>query len=72
MILSKTEGMCSVAFKTRHTQQVLVQAGSSVAVPYTIVPLVVGKPALEVIVLAAGEKGGDRIQKTLRVVVSDR
>lgn len=72
VILTKTDGMCSVAFKTRHIQQVQVQAGSSVAVPYTIVPLVVGRPALEVTVLAADERGSDRIRKTLRVVVSDR
>uniref|UniRef100_A0A672FYF9 Complement component c3b, tandem duplicate 2 n=1 Tax=Salarias fasciatus TaxID=181472 RepID=A0A672FYF9_SALFA len=40
----------SIAFKDRHTQEVTLPAGSSVAVPYTIVPLVVGKLPLEVMV----------------------
>jgi len=65
----KTEGMCSIAFKDKHTQEVSLPAGSSVTVPYTIVPLVVGKLPLEVMVVARG-MGGDRIQKHLRVVVS--
>lgn len=67
----KTEGICSIAFKDRHTQEVTVPAGSSIAVPYTIVPLVVGKHPLEVMVLGRDMTGGDRIQKLLRVVVSD-
>lgn len=66
----KTEGMCSVAFKERHTQEVTLPAGSSVVVPYTIVPLVVGKLPLEVMVVGRDLTGGDRIQKFLRVVVS--
>lgn len=66
----KTEGMCSIAFKDRHTQEVTLAAGSSVAVPYTIVPLVVGKLPLEVMVVGRDMMGGDRIQKFLRVVVS--
>uniref|UniRef100_A0A3B4ZLY2 Complement C3-like n=1 Tax=Stegastes partitus TaxID=144197 RepID=A0A3B4ZLY2_9TELE len=69
VVLMKTEGMCSVAFKDRHTQEVTVRAGSSVAVPYTIVPLVVGKLPLEVMVVARDMLGGDRIQKLLRVVL---
>ena len=70
VVLMKTEGMCSIAFKDRHTQEVTLPAGSSVAVPYTIVPLVVGKLPLEVMVVGRDLTGGDRIQKSLRVVVS--
>ena len=70
VVLVKTVGMCSIAFKKSHTQEVTVPAGSSVAVPYTIVPLVVGKLPLEVMVVARGTTAGDRIQKQLRVVVS--
>ena len=66
----KTEDMCSVAFKDRHTQDIVVPAFSSIAVPYTIVPLVVGKLPLEVMVAGRDMMGGDRIQKLLRVVVS--
>lgn len=66
----KTESMCSIAFKDRHTQEVKVPAGSSVMVPYTIVPLVVGKLPIEVMVAGRDMMGGDRIQKFLRVVVS--
>ncbi|XP_034756642.1 complement C3-like isoform X2 [Etheostoma cragini] len=69
VVLMKTEGMCSVAFKESHTQEVTLPAGSSVAVPYTIVPLVVGKLPLEVMVVARGTTAGDRIQKQLRVVL---
>ncbi|XP_030585665.1 complement C3-like [Archocentrus centrarchus] len=69
VVLKKTEGMCSVAFKDSHRQEVTVPAGSSIAVPYTIVPLVVGKHPLEVIVLARDAMGGDRVQKFLRVVL---
>lgn len=65
----RTESMCSIAFKDRHTQVVTVPAGSSIAVPYTIIPLVVGKQPIEVMV-ADREDVGDRIQKILRVVVS--
>lgn len=68
----KTENMCSMAFKDRHTQEVKVAAGSSVAVLYTIVPLAVGKLPLEVMVVGRGLTGEDRIQKLLRVVVSSR
>ncbi|XP_040003011.1 complement C3-like isoform X3 [Xiphias gladius] len=69
VVLMKTEGMCSIAFKDRHTQEVTLAAGSSVAVPYTIVPLVVGKLPLEVMVVGRDMMGGDRIQKFLRVVL---
>ncbi|XP_051801045.1 complement C3-like [Acanthochromis polyacanthus] len=69
VVLMKTEGMCSIAFKDRHTQEVTVSAGSSVAVPYTIVPLVVGALPLEVMVAGRDLTGGDRIQKSLRVVL---
>lgn len=68
----KTEHMCSIAFKDRHTQELKVAAGSSVAVPYTIVPLAVGKLPVEVMVVGRGLTGEDRIQKLLRVVVSSR
>uniref|UniRef100_A0A3Q3AZ10 Complement component c3b, tandem duplicate 1 n=1 Tax=Kryptolebias marmoratus TaxID=37003 RepID=A0A3Q3AZ10_KRYMA len=69
VVLMKTEGVCSVAFKDRHTQEVTVATGSSVAVPYTIVPLVVGKLPLEVMVVGRDMMGGDRVQKFLRVVL---
>lgn len=66
----KTDHMCSIAFKDRHTQEVTLPAGSSVVVPYTIVPLAVGKLPLEVMVVGRDMMGGDRVQKFLRVVVS--
>ncbi|XP_070684604.1 venom factor-like [Pempheris klunzingeri] len=69
VVLMKTEGICSIAFKDRHTQEVTLAAGSSVAVPYTIVPLVVGKLPLEVMVVERDNRGADRIQKLLRVVL---
>ncbi|KAM6940226.1 complement C3-like [Xenentodon cancila] len=69
VVLMMTEGMCSVAFKDRHTQEVTLTAGSSVVVPYTIVPLVVGKLPLEVMVAGRDMMGGDRVQKFLRVVL---
>lgn len=70
VVLMKTEHMCSIAFKDRHTQEVRVPIGSSVMVPYTIVPLAVGKLPLEVMVLGRDMTGADRVQKLLRVVVS--
>lgn len=69
VVLMKTEDICSIAFKDRHTQEVKLAAGSSVVVPYTIVPLVVGKLPLEVMVVGRDMMGGDRIQKFLRVVL---
>ncbi|KAM7010094.1 complement C3-like [Tautogolabrus adspersus] len=69
VVLMKTEGMCSIAFKDRHTQELTLAPGSSVMVPYTIVPLVVGKLPLEVMVVGRDSTGGDRIQKLLRVVM---
>lgn len=66
----KTEGICSIAFKDKHTQEVTLPAGSSIAVPYTIVPLEVGKLPLEVAVVARDMRGSDRMRKLLRVVVS--
>ncbi|XP_068460339.1 complement C3-like [Clinocottus analis] len=68
VMLMKTEDMCSIAFKRKNTQEVMVPAGSSVTVPYTIMPLVVGKLPLEVMVVSRG-MGGDRVQKQLRVVL---
>ncbi|XP_076583711.1 venom factor-like [Chaetodon auriga] len=69
VVLMKTEDICSVAFKDKHTQEVTLPAGSSIAVPYTIVPLAVGKLPLEVMVVGRDLMGGDRIQKFLRVVM---
>lgn len=69
VVLMKTEGICSIAFKEKHTQEVSLAAGASFAVPYTIVPLVVGKLPLEVMVVGRDMMGGDRIQKHLRVVL---
>ncbi|XP_071384057.1 venom factor-like [Centroberyx affinis] len=69
VVLMKTEGMCSVAFNEKHMQEVTLPAGSSLVVPYTIVPLVVGKLPVEVMVVGRDMTGGDRIQKLLRVVM---
>ncbi|KAF7650478.1 hypothetical protein LDENG_00125500 [Lucifuga dentata] len=69
VVLMKTEGMCSIAFKDRHTQEVTLAAGSSLVVPYTIVPLVVGKLPLEVMVLGRDLTGADGVRKLLRVVM---
>ncbi|XP_075871782.1 complement C3-like isoform X2 [Nelusetta ayraudi] len=69
VVLMRTERMCSVAFKDRHTQEVTVPAGSSVAVPYTIVPLAVGMLPLEVMVLGRDLTGADGVKKELRVVM---
>ncbi|KAE8300564.1 A.superbus venom factor 1 [Larimichthys crocea] len=69
VVLMKTKDICSIAFKDRHTQEVKLAAGSSVVVPYTIIPLVVGKLPLEVMVVGRDMMGGDRIQKFLRVVL---
>uniref|UniRef100_G3N4I6 Anaphylatoxin-like domain-containing protein n=1 Tax=Gasterosteus aculeatus aculeatus TaxID=481459 RepID=G3N4I6_GASAC len=69
VVLMKTEGICSIAFKDKHTQEVTLPAGSSIAVPYTIVPLEVGKLPLEVAVVARDMRGSDRMRKLLRVVL---
>ncbi|XP_058497234.1 complement C3-like [Solea solea] len=69
VVLMKTEDMCSIAFRDRHTQELTLPAGSTKVVRYTIVPLVVGKLPLEVMVVARDLMGGDRIQKSLRVVL---
>uniref|UniRef100_A0A672YZ56 Complement component c3b, tandem duplicate 2 n=1 Tax=Sphaeramia orbicularis TaxID=375764 RepID=A0A672YZ56_9TELE len=69
VVLMKTNDMCSIAFKDRHTQEISVPARSSVAVPYTIVPQVVGKLPIEVMVVNRDMTGQDRIQKLLRVVL---
>ncbi|XP_054634136.1 complement C3-like [Dunckerocampus dactyliophorus] len=69
VVLMKTEDMCSIAFKDRHTQEVTLAAGTSKAVPYTIMPLAVGKLPIEVMVVARDMMGGDRVQKLLRVVM---
>ncbi|XP_075316041.1 A.superbus venom factor 1-like, partial [Odontesthes bonariensis] len=69
VVLMKTEGICSVAFKDSHTKELKLPAGSSVVVPYTIMPLVVGKLPLEIMVVARDLMGGDRVQKVLRVVL---
>lgn len=66
----KTEGVCSVAFKSKHTKELNLVAGTTAVVPYTIVPLVSGKVPLEVMVVGRDMTGGDRVKKHLRVVVS--
>lgn len=70
VILSKTEGMCSVAFRRPHRQQVLVPASSSKLITYTIIPLKTGELPLEVMVIAHSFIELDRVRKNLRVVVS--
>ncbi|CAL8332854.1 unnamed protein product [Lota lota] len=69
VVLMVTEGICSVAFSEKHTQEVDLPAGGTVVVPYTLVPLVVGKLPVQVMVVGRDMKGGDRIEKTLRVVL---
>nr|XP_061792030.1 complement C3-like [Nerophis lumbriciformis] len=69
VVLMKTEDMCSVAFRDRHTQEVTLPAGTSKAVPYTIMPLAVGQLPIEVMVVARDMIVGDRVQKPLRVVM---
>ncbi|KAM6972588.1 LOW QUALITY PROTEIN: complement C3-like [Aplochiton taeniatus] len=69
VVLMKTEGMCSVAFSERHTQDLKLAARSSLVVPFTVVPLVTGQLPLEVMVLGKYWSGGDRVQKLLNVVV---
>ncbi|XP_061686699.1 complement C3-like [Syngnathoides biaculeatus] len=69
VVLMKTDDMCSVAFRDRHTQEVTLPAGTSKAVPYTIMPLAVGQLPIEVMVVARDMLDGDRVQKLLRVVM---
>ncbi|XP_061770767.1 complement C3-like [Nerophis ophidion] len=69
VVLMKTEDVCSVAFRDRHTQEVTLAAGASKVVPYTIMPLAVGRLPIEVMVVARDLMGGDRVQKLLRVVM---
>lgn len=69
MTLLKTDNMCSVAFRDKHRQEIVVAAGSSVVVPYTVVPLAVGKLPIEVMVVTKDLMMTDRIQKNLKVVV---
>ncbi|KAJ3614154.1 hypothetical protein NHX12_017730 [Muraenolepis orangiensis] len=69
VVLMVTEGICSVAFNDRHTQEVELAAGSSVVVPYTLVPLVVGRLPVQVMVVGHDMTGGDRVEKILRVVL---
>ncbi|KAF5897904.1 complement C3-like, partial [Clarias magur] len=69
VILAKTEDFCSVAFTEDHKQEVLVRARSSVLIPYTIIPLRVGKLSLQVTALSSSFIGQDAIRKNLRVVV---
>lgn len=67
----KTEHICSLAFKNRHAQRLKLPAGSSKAVSYVIVPLVVEKLPVEVMVVGGDAIAGDRVLKFLQVVVSD-
>lgn len=67
--LMQTEKMCSVAFRDKHKQEVSVPAGSSVVVPYTVVPQDVGELPIEVMVVTKDmNMMNDRIQKSLKVV----
>lgn len=71
VVLKVTRGICSVAFGEEHTQEVDLPAGGSVVVPYTLVPLVVGRLPVQVVVLGRGvAAGGDNVRKMLWVVVS--
>ncbi|XP_048016621.1 LOW QUALITY PROTEIN: complement C3-like [Megalobrama amblycephala] len=70
VILSKTEGMCSVAFNRPHRQQVSVPASSSKLITYTIIPLKTGELPLQVTVIAHCSIELDRVRKNLRVVVT--
>ncbi|KAK7930619.1 hypothetical protein WMY93_007014 [Mugilogobius chulae] len=67
--LMKTDHMCSVAFKDRHVQEVSIAAGSSVVLPFTVMPLVVGQLPIEIMVVTKDMMMTDRVQKTLRVVM---
>ncbi|XP_051741717.1 complement C3 isoform X6 [Ctenopharyngodon idella] len=69
VILSKTEGMCSVAFRRPHRQQVSVPASSSKLITYTIIPLKTGELPLQVTVIARSFIEPDAVRKNLRVVV---
>ncbi|XP_077379564.1 complement C3-like isoform X2 [Festucalex cinctus] len=69
VVLMKTDNMCSVAFRDRHTQEVTLPAGTSKALRYTIMPLSVGQLPIEVMAVARDLMGGDRVQKLLRVVM---
>ncbi|KAJ0051248.1 hypothetical protein NL108_016549, partial [Boleophthalmus pectinirostris] len=67
--LKRTEQMCSVAFRDSFIQEVLVESGSSVVLPFTVVPLAVGHLPLEVIVVTKDMMMTDGVQKNLRVVM---
>ncbi|KAJ0051298.1 hypothetical protein NL108_018415 [Boleophthalmus pectinirostris] len=67
--LKRTEQMCSVAFRDSFVQEVLVESGSSVVLPFTVVPLAVGHLPLEVIVVTKDMMMTDGVQKNLRVVM---
>ncbi|KAM9493803.1 complement C3-like [Clarias gariepinus] len=69
VILSKTQDMCSIAFSEDHKQEVLVQARSSVLIPYTIIPLRAGELPLQVTAMSSSLIGQDAIRKNLRVVM---
>ncbi|XP_050958888.1 complement C3 isoform X4 [Labeo rohita] len=69
VILEKTEDMCSVAFSRTHRQQVLVPAGSSKVITYTIIPLKTGELPLQVTAVPRSFIEADAVRKNLRVVV---
>ncbi|KAF4093330.1 hypothetical protein AMELA_G00000940 [Ameiurus melas] len=69
VILTKTEDMCSVAFTEDHKQEVLVQARSSVLIPYTVIPLRTGELPLQVTAVSHSFIGRDAVRKSLRVVL---
>ncbi|KAJ0033654.1 hypothetical protein NQD34_000761 [Periophthalmus magnuspinnatus] len=67
--LMRTDNMCSVTFREKFVQEVLVASGSSVMLPFTVVPLAVGHQPLEVMVVTKDLMMTDRVQKNLRVVM---
>lgn len=70
VILSKTEGMCSVAFSGPHRQLVSVPASSSKLITYTIIPLKTGELPIQVTAVAHSYTEPDAVRKNLHVVVS--
>ncbi|KAL0202489.1 hypothetical protein M9458_000507, partial [Cirrhinus mrigala] len=66
--LMETKDICSPASKRRKFQtMVMVDAKSSYSVPFVIVPLALGRHAIEVKAAAAG-RGSDGVRKELLVV----
>lgn len=69
MELMETKDICSPASKRRKFHTIVtVDAKSSYSVPFVIVPLALGRHAIEVKAAAAG-RGSDGVRKDLLVVV---